>query len=292
MATTMTSAREIPTEWLLNNVPYVSLYFDNDPLYTMRFVCHQRGEAFGYKLASFVDNKQYFAASTTFPPDQDILDAHVEQALAGASPVISRYRVVAADSEIVPVLQIGKAVYDQAGKVLGLAANVLDLRGIEALQGPPGVLSKGAAPKLRRPPTNVPEKVTPEWVGEQLPVGMFFAENDTDFTVRASLGSTEELMGYSAADFVNTRHYRPSSTVPPEDQDIADAYVEHAASREGAMSVVRLRLIQADGSLAPMLIVVRGASPRPGEPLGVAGGLFNISDVPALQGPSQLLLTR
>ncbi len=292
MATTMTSAREIPTDWLLKNVPYVSLFCANDPLYTMRFLCHGRGEAFGYNLDSFVDNKQYFAASTILPADQDIVDAHVEQALSGASPVVSRYRIVASDSEIIPVLLVGKAVYDASGTILGLAGNVLDLRGIEALQGPPGVLSKGAAPSLRRPPAVLAEPVDAEWVGSQLPVGMFFAENDADYTVRASLGSTEELMGYSSADFVNTRHYRPSSTVPPEDQDIADAYVEHAASRDGAMSVVRLRLIQADGSLAPMLIVVRGASPRPGEPLGVAGGLFNISDVPALQGPSQLLLTR
>lgn len=292
MATRMASAREIPTDWLLNNVPFVSLYCANDPFYTMRLLCHGKGEVFGYQLESFVQNKQYFAASTIYPQDQDIVDAHVEQALTGASPVVSRYRIVAADGELIPILLVGKAVFKADGQIIGLAGNVLDIRGMDELQGSFGVLSQGAAPKLRRPPATEVENPGLDWLGSQLPVGMFFAENDADFTVRASLGSTEELMGYSAEEFVNTRRYRPASTVAPLDEDIADAYVEHAASREGALSVVRLRLIQADGSLAPMLIVVRGATPREGEALGVAGGLFNISDVPALQGPSKVLVAR
>lgn len=292
MATIMASAREIPTDWLLSNVPFVSLYCANDPFYTMRLLCHGKGEAFGYQLESFVQSKQYFAASTIYPQDQDVVDAHVEQALSGASPVVSRYRIVAADGEVIPVLLIGKAVFNAASQIVGLTGNVLDLRNMDELQGPFGVLSRGASPKLRRPPATEVENAGLDWLGGQLPVGMFFAENDADFTVRASLGSTEELMGYSSEEFVNTRRYRPASTVAPQDEDVADAYVEHAASREGALSVARLRLIQADGSLAPMLIVVRGATPREGDALGVAGGLFNISDVPALQGPSKILVAR
>src|SRR5690606_4002742 len=97
MAEVVTGQTDFNPAWLLGQVPFVSFFCDNDALYSMRFLTFGGGEAYGYKLDDFVDNKHYFAASTTHPDDLDIVDKHAEQAAAGGSPVISRYRLVQAD---------------------------------------------------------------------------------------------------------------------------------------------------------------------------------------------------
>lgn len=284
-----TGASAIHDDWLLANVPFVSFFCDNDALYTMRFLQGGGGEAFGYNLQDFVDNKHYFAASTTHPEDQDIVDAHAEQASSGGRPVVSRYRLVQADGEPVPVLLVSQGVQDATGHVIGLAGCGIDLRAVPALQGKPGLLSELRIPARKRPPATSTETFDARWVAAQLPMLTFFTENDAQYTVRHIGGSLEELAGYSAEEFVNARKYKPSSTVLPEDQDIADAYIEAAASKVDGRSVARLRLLDADGEQFPVLIFARGAQPPGSSAIGAAGGVLDIRHIPALHGKFKLL---
>lgn len=274
----------IECDWLLANVPMVSFICDNDPLYSMRFLTAGGGEAFGYKLDEFIDNKHYFAASTIHPEDQDIVDAHADQAVAGGAPVISRYRLVQADGELVPVLLVSQTVLGTGGEILGLSGCTIDLRVIPELQGPPGLLSEPRVPARRRPAVVKPATVDATWAAVQLPMLTFFTENDSAYTVRHISGSMEELMGYSADEFVNSGRYKPASTVHPEDQDIADAYIERAAEATDTRVVARLRLLDSEGLAFPVLIFARGAKPPGQDRIGVAGGVLDIRHAPTLQG--------
>jgi hypothetical protein len=281
----------ITDDWLLANVPFVSFVCENDPLYSKRFLYAGGGEAYGYKLEDFVQNKHYFAASTTHPDDVDIVDAHAEQAVAGGAPVVSRYRMVQANGEPVPILLISQAVFDAERGVQALAGVSFDLRNAPELQGKPGLLSKARTPQLRRPLTKLPREVDARWSAAELPVLIFFAETDEHYTVRHSSGSLEELLGYSMQQFVNAAVYKPASTVLPEDQDIADSYIDLAGTGVDKRSIARLRLVNAKGDTVPVIIFARGAKPEGAGSVGVAGGVLDISHVPALQGPFGLLST-
>lgn len=288
MSETQRTTANINEGWLLSNLPFVSFVCDNDALYSMRLIVPGSAGVFGYSPEDFVNNKSYFAASTIHPDDQDIVDAHAEQAAAGGSPVVSRYRLVHADGDLVPVMLVSKAVLSAAGELQGFAGNVIDLRGIPELQGTRGLLSQMRVPVKRRPPAGRPQQIDAVWAASQLPLVTFFARNDENYTICKSCGSAEELIGYSAADFEDPKKYKASSATYPPDLDVADAYIEAAASREGAQAVARLRLVDADGELVPVLIFARGARPAGGE-TGVVGGVLDIRNVPSLLGPSKLL---
>jgi hypothetical protein len=279
----------ISDEWLLANVPFVSFICDNDAFYTMRFLVGGGGHAFGYKLEEFIRNKHYFAASTTHPEDADIVDAHAEQAVAGGAPVVSRYRLVQADGTPVPVLLVSQAVLDEHGGLQALAGVSFDLRRAPELQGEPGLLSKLRKPKLRRPRVKLTREIGASAAAAELPLLTFFAETDANYTVRHSAGALEELLGYSMNQFVNSTVYKPASTVLPEDQDIADSYIDAAGETVDRRSIARLRLVNAEGSTVPVIIFARGARPEGAERVGVAGGVLDISHVPALQGRFGLL---
>lgn len=269
--------------WLIGQVPFVSFFCENDALYSMRFLTFGGGEAYGYKLDDFVDNKHYFAASTTHPDDQDIVDKHAEQAVAGGSPVISRYRLVQADGEPVPVLLVSRAVYNPAGEIIGLAGIVVDLRNMPALQGPRGLLSSLRKPKAPRQPV---EASTPDaaWVAAQLPVNTCYIENDTFHTARAIYGSPEEFSGYTAAQFVDARVYKAASAVHPSDVEVADQYLEQATSAEGKVVCARIRLINSDGEPFPILLFLRSTKAPGTDRLGVVVGVLDVSHAPALHG--------
>ncbi|MCB9893700.1 MAG: PAS domain-containing protein [Planctomycetes bacterium] len=280
----------IKEDWLLANVPFISFVCENDAAYSMRFMTAPEGKAFGYKVEDFVDNKQYYAASSLHPDDVDFVDKAAEQVAAGASPVAYRYRMVRADGSSALTLGVGKAVLDEAGKFQAMAGCAIEIDAVPALHGPPGVLSEPHKPARRRPPANRPKKIDAKWAAAQHPLLTFFTENDEAYTVRHISGSLEELMGYSAEEFVNARHYKPSSTVLPEDQDIADAYIEGAARGVGTQTVARLRLLDSEGNAFPVLIFARGAQPEGLDAVGVAGGVLDIRHIPAFQGKSGLLL--
>lgn len=282
-------AMHIDDTWLLANVPFVSFVCDNDALYSMRFLTAGSEGLFGYAPEDFIDNQRYFAASTAYPEDLDIIDAHAEQAAAGGSPVVSRYRLVRASGELVPVLLVAKAVQDENGDLQAIAGIVVDLNRFPALQGPPGLLSTLRPPARRRPPTVRPADIDACWAAHQLPVNAFFVQNDESYTSRKSCGSTEELIGYSAEDFANSRKYKAASAAYPPDLDVADSYIEAASSRAGAITAARLRLVNSEGELVPVLIFARGAHP-PGFPeMGVVGATLDISHIPALWGPFSVL---
>lgn len=279
----------IDDAWLLANVPFVSFVCDNDALYSMRFLTAGSEGLFGYAPEDFIDNQRYFAASTTFPEDLDVIDAHAEQAIAGGSPVVSRYRLVQADGQLLPVLLAAKAVQDDNGEPHALAGVVVDLSRFPALQGPPGLLSKLRPPARRRPPASRPAAIDPSWAAQQLPVNAFFVQNDESYTARKSCGSTEELIGYSAEDFANSSRYKAASATYPSDLDVADGYIETAAAHEGALAAARLRLVNSEGELVPVLIFARGARPPGFKETGVVGATLDISHIPALWGPFSVL---
>lgn len=281
--------QHITDEWLLASVPFVSFICDNDAFHKIRFLIAGGGQAYGSHLDDFVRNKHYFAASTTHPEDVDVLDAHAEQAVAGGAPVVSRYRLVQADGTPVPVLLISQAILDAEGAIQALAGVSFDLRQAPGLMGPSALLSRLRKPPMRRAARALPHEVDAAVAAKELPVLTFFTETDANYTVRHSSGSLEELLGYSMDEFVNARVYKPASTVLPEDQDIADAYIDIAGAEVNRRSIARLRLVNSQGDTVPVIIFARGALPQGAKAVGVAGGVLDISHVPALQGPFGLL---
>lgn len=292
MSETQRTTANINEGWLLSNLPFASFVCDNDALYSMRFLTAGSEGLFGYAPEDFINNQRYFAASTTYPEDLDIIDAHAEQAIAGGSPVVSRYRLVQANGDITQVLLAVKAVQNEHGELQALAGIVVDLSRFPALQGPPGLLSKLRPPARRRPPAARPAVIDASWAAQQMPVNAFFVQNDESYTSRKSCGSTEELIGYSAEDFADSRKYKAASVAYPADLDVADAYIEVASSKAGTLTAARLRLVDSDGELVPVLIFARGAHPPGFNEVGVVGATLDISHIPALWGPFSVLSKR
>ena len=164
---------------------------------------------------------------------------------------------------------VSQGVVDESGSLIGLAGCAVDLRIAPALQGESGLLSEMRVPAMKRPPAPAVGRPDAAWVSMQLPMICFFTENDPQYTVRVSLGSLEELLGYPAQPFIEAKHYKPSSTVYPADQDVADGYIEGAAQGVGEVTVARLRLVDSLGDPVPVLIFARGAQPE-GAPNGGA----------------------
>ena len=283
---------EISDDWLLASMPFISFCCENDALYSMRLLTGPGNGAFGYQYSEFVDNKNYFAASTTFPEDQDIVDSHAEQALAGGRPVVSRYRFVTADGEAVPVLLASQTVLGADGEVLGLSGCAFDLRLCPALQGEPAVLSSLRVPAVLRVPAKPTTNYTAEWVSNHLSVDTFICENDESYSVRVNRGAMEETLGYSTEDFRKAGPIKPWSVLHPDDQDVSDAYFEAAASREGTITVARIRLVAKSTEAVPVLVFARGIKLPDTDEIAISGGVLNITHVPGLQGPSKLLSTQ
>ena len=212
--------------------------------------------------------------------------------LAGGRPVVSRYRFVTASGETVPVLLASQTVLGADGEVLGLSGFAFDLRLCPALQGEPGVLSSLRVPPILRVPAKPTTNYTAKWVSNHLPVDTFICENDESYSIRVNRGAMEETLGYSTEDFRKAGPIKPWSVLHPDDQDVSDAYFEAAASREGTITVARIRPVAKSTEAVPVLVFARGIKLPDTDEIAISGGVLNITHVPGLQGPSKLLSTQ
>src|SRR5690606_30473800 len=114
-------------------------------------------------------------------------------------------------------------------------------------------------------------------------------ENDDVHTVRCIFGSPEEFTGYTAAQFVDARVYKPASALHPDDVEIADRYLEQCTQAEGKLVCARFRLINSDGEPFPVLVFLRGVTPPDMKTRGVVGGVLDITHATALHGAYGIL---
>lgn len=279
----------LDAEWVLRQVPVISYFCENDGLYTMRWLNAGGGNDLGYDLQDFVANKHYFAASAIHPDDLDIVDQFADRALASHRPILARYRLVHVEGRVLTTLVCARAVRDGNGQPHGFSGVVLNCGEVPGLHGPSQVLTDPGAPREQpgTPVSESPETVTPDWINTHSPVVTAVVEADESHTVRFAGGQARFLLEYPPEEFLHNAKYRASMSIVPEDQEVADEYIELCASKPGEMVVCRYRLIHARGHEVPCLYAGRGVVD--GSRVLLAGVVFDLTHCRGLHGKSGIL---
>ncbi|MBE7491810.1 MAG: PAS domain-containing protein [Planctomycetes bacterium] len=127
-----------------------------------------------------------------------------------------------------------------------------------------------------------------EWVLRQVPVISYFCENDGLYTMRWLNAGGGNDLGYDLQDFVNNKHYFAASAVHPDDLDVVDQFAERALASQRPI-VARYRLVHVQGRVLPMILTARAVRDGDGQAYGFCGMVLDVSETPALQGPSKVL---
>lgn len=118
----------------IDSMPVVTLFVSNDEHYTLKFANQEGARLLGYSVDDFRDNRKYVAASLIHPDDIAVSDEQTERVVVTGRTAISRYRLIAADGSLVPVLDISRA-WMENGQARGLITVIVDLRSAPELQG-------------------------------------------------------------------------------------------------------------------------------------------------------------
>lgn len=131
-------------EELMHRLPVAVVCVANDQHYTLKFANAEGAAMLGYDPADFIDNKRYAAFSLIHPDDLAVSDRQTDLIAHTGAKVMSRYRLVAADGSLVPILDISRPALAADGAVYGLLSVIVDLRGAPELQGPSKVFEPAA----------------------------------------------------------------------------------------------------------------------------------------------------
>lgn len=276
----------IDPQWILERLPVVTWFCENDEYYTIRYASAAEGHSFGYDLADFIDNRNLFASSAASPEDLATLEKAAEQSLLGTSPVVSRMDIHDAAGISVPLLQMMHGVLDPDGKLNGLAGMALDLRRVPALQGQKGLLTARKPGAVWSHKAERPKAITADWLVDLLPLSTYFTENNPFYTEHFVRGPVRRQLGYSPKELVRSGKLMVSTLIEPDDTELVDDMLDDTTADGYSATVNRLHLVHSSGREVPALIVARGASHPQVENPGVVGALLDLSTVPGLQGTS------
>lgn len=129
-------------EDLLHQLPVAVAFVANDEHYTLKFANAEGAGLLGYDLDDFLNNKRYAAFSLIHPDDLAVSDRQTELITQSGRKVMSRYRLVASDGSLVPILDISRPAVDGDGQPQGLISVIVDLRSAPELQGPSRVFEQ------------------------------------------------------------------------------------------------------------------------------------------------------
>lgn len=278
----------IEAQWVLDHLPLVTFFCENDEYYTIRYAAASGGGAFGYKTADFIDNRNHFAVSALEQSDVRIMELAAEQALLGASPVVARLRIRDVHGEPLGLLLMLHGIFDHSESLIGLGGMALDLRSIPQLDGEYAVLTPRGHDAIWTHKAEPPGQITAEWLVDLLPLSTYFAENDPFFTERFVRGPVYRQLGYTPDEFLDGKQMVSSSVVAPADEDLADDHVEETSRSGTARTVVRLHAIHAKGHPVSMLAFTQGVRHPVSFKPGLVGAVLNLTTVPQLQGKSRM----
>lgn len=126
---------------LIHGLPVAVIVVDRDDDYTLRFANAETARLIGYDIEDFLNSKKYAAATAVHPDDLALLERADELQSQSKKTLMIRYRLVAADGSIVPVLDISRPLMDGGGKITSFMTVLVDLREAPELQGPSRILS-------------------------------------------------------------------------------------------------------------------------------------------------------
>ena len=128
-------------EELVHGLPVAVIVVARDDDYTLRFANAETARLIGYDIDDFLNSKKYAAATAVHPDDLDLLAQADEIQSRTRKTLITRYRLVAADGSIVPVLDVSRPLLDGGDEIVSFMTVLVDLREAPELQGPSRILS-------------------------------------------------------------------------------------------------------------------------------------------------------
>jgi PAS domain S-box-containing protein len=126
---------------LIETLPVAVVCTDDDEHYTLRFANSQAAELLGYDRDEFLHGRKYAAATVVHPDDLPVLERADHAHRRGIDRIVLRYRLIASDGSVIPVLDVGTRRLDASGRLVGFTSVLIDLRELPALQGPPAILT-------------------------------------------------------------------------------------------------------------------------------------------------------
>ena len=275
-------------QWVLDQLPLVTFFCENDEYYTIRYAAASGGGAFGYKLTDFIDNRNRFAVSALEQSDLRVMEQATEQALLGTSPVVARLRIRDVSDRPLALLLMLHGVFDRSEKLLGLAGMAVDLRRVPALDGEYEVLTPRGHDAIWTHKTEPPAQINAEWLVDLLPLSTYFAENDPFFTERFVRGPIYRQLGYTPEQMLDGKKMIGATVIDPADEDLADDHVEETSRSGTVRTAVRLHAIHAKGHQVPMLAFTQGVRHPVTFKPGLVGAVLDLTTAPQLQGKSRM----
>ncbi len=112
---------------LLSNLPGMAYSCLNDPEWTMLFVSEGVNELTGYSHDAFLNNRDLNYSQIIHQDDRVRVWNEIQTALQEKAPYRLTYRIIAADSRCKWVMEQGRGVFDESGKLQFLEGFIIDI---------------------------------------------------------------------------------------------------------------------------------------------------------------------
>lgn len=112
---------------LLSNLPGMAYRCLNDPEWTMLFVSEGVGELTGYTHDAFLNNRDMSFSQIIHQDDRVRVWNEIESAIQEKAPYRLTYRIIAADGRCKWVMEQGRGIFDETGKLQFLEGFIIDI---------------------------------------------------------------------------------------------------------------------------------------------------------------------
>jgi hypothetical protein len=269
--------------WILDRLPLIAYFGEDDAENTMRVISGVEREVFGHPVKDILNKTNFLNRTFLGDDDYKVVLAHRELVWMGHSPVISRFEIPNTAGDLVPCLLISQGLYSNDRRI-GISGVVCDLTTLHVLQGPKGILSKGMRELNWNQRAEIPGVYDDKWLAGALPVVLLVTDNDADYTIRRVTGSLERIVGHGLPADIEARKLRGWSTIDPGHMDFACGVREHALQARACV-VHRLSFVHRNGQRVPILGIVLPYFPSDASECVFLEALMDITDVPDFQGP-------
>jgi PAS domain S-box-containing protein len=245
---------------LVGNIPGAIYRCALDRHWTMHYISDMVSSICGYPAADFIGNKERTFNSVIHPDDRDMLWEEVSAAIERKEAFTVEYRILCAEGNIKWVLEEGRGIFDEAGRVEFIDGALFDIT--DKMLAEKALLE--SEDRFRNLVANIPGLVYRYGLGK-------------DWTMLYISEMAEEITGYPAADFVDSKVRTFNDVIHPDDQERVWKIVSKGIEEKKSFSV-EYRVVTADGKIKWVLDEGRAVPNEEGESQFLDGAIFDITD--------------
>lgn len=221
-------ASEQKFKTLAYNTPGVIYLCENDEHYTINYINEQVKELTGISAAQFLENRANFV-ELYHPDDKEKIFTAVDKAMADQESFQVTYRLKHTSGEWKWILENGKGIYDDHGKLINIIGYLTDITKQRRAEEVAWKANQQLSFHLQNSPLAV-------------------IISDEHFNVKEWSNSAEDLFGWTEEEVLNVKPENWKFT-HPEDQSIVDQKIRELVDGEKPRNLCLNRNYTKDGRL-------------------------------------------